>query len=338
MYEVQASAAQRPLDELVATALATYPGGTPTFVSVHPPLATDEPAMVMMKNGFGAGSGPWIRAHVDPYTGAVLASFAPDSNFPGFIAHLHAHLAMGEHGRGEQIVGAAGIVLLVFCVTGIVMWWPGARRLRRSMRVRTGKHPIVLHYDLHRVAGLVFLVPLLIVALTGVVLVFPEYTKAPLVRAFDLPRPPRGPQASGAGVHVTLEQVRALLAREFAAERLVSVQLPGSRNGIYQARLLLPGDARMRYGGGAKRTVWMDAATGRILRTHESAAAPVLARLLFEWIFPAHTGDIAGEAGRALAFVTSLLPPGLFVTGIVVWQGKRSRRRSSRACRIAEEG
>jgi hypothetical protein len=124
----------RPLDELVANAVRTYPGVVPTFVSIQPPLTSRETAMVVMKDRFGAGSGPWIRAHLDPYTGAVLASFDPRQTFSGVLFDLHSSLLVGEHTWGEQIVGVFGIVLLLFCVTGALLWWPGARRFTRAFK------------------------------------------------------------------------------------------------------------------------------------------------------------------------------------------------------------
>lgn len=120
-FRVHAHDEMRPLDELVANAVATYPDAQPTFVSIQPPLAHDEPAMVLMKNGFGDGSGPWVRTQLDPYTGAVLASFIPSKTFSGFLFDLHTSLLAGEHTWGEQVVGVFGILLLVFCISGGVL-------------------------------------------------------------------------------------------------------------------------------------------------------------------------------------------------------------------------
>lgn len=180
-FRVNVHGETRPLDGLVASAVATYPGAKPTFVSIQPPLAADEPATVIMKNRFGPGSGPWVRAQLDPYSGEVLASFVPEQTFSGILLHLHASLLVGEHTWGEQVVGVFGIFLLLFCVTGVILWWPGLTRLHRAFKVRAGSGALIFNYDLHRVIGIVLLIPLLLVALTGIVLVFPEYTRAPIV-------------------------------------------------------------------------------------------------------------------------------------------------------------
>ena len=324
-FRVSAQHEARPLDELVAKAAATYPGAKPTFVSIQPPLARDEPAMVVMKNRFGEGSGPWIRAQIDPYSGAVLASFNPRDTFSGFLFDLHTSLLAGEHTWGEQVVGVVGIVLLVFCMTGVVLWWPGVRRVHRGFQVRSGRGALVLHYDLHRVIGIVLLIPLSLVAVTGIVLVFPKYTKAPVVDAFGIERPPKAPQARGGGPRISLEGVRTIVAREYPTARLAGIQLPGNAKAAYQVRLLLPGDSKIRYGGGAKLLVWIDAASGEVLQEHNAKSMPVSSRVMFEWVFPTHTGDIAGEAGRLLMFVSGFVPLVLFVTGVYVWFQKRRK-------------
>ncbi len=325
-FRVQPSGEMRSLDELVANAVATYPGGKPTFVAVHPPVASGEPAMVVMKERFGEGSGPWVRAQLDPYSGTVLASFMPDQTFSGVLFNLHSSLLVGEHTWGEQIVGVFGIVLLFFSLSGAVLWWPGLKRLRAGFEVRVSRGRLIFNYDLHRVAGIALLIPLVLVAVTGIVLVFPQYTKGPLVNALGIERPPRAPQASGGHRRVSLDDVKGMVVGKYPRAKLVAIQLPGNPKSAYQARLLLPGDSKIRYGGGAKLAVWIDPANGESLMEHDATSMPASSRLMFEWIFPTHTGDIAGEIGRLLMFVSGLIPLVLFVTGLCMWSYKRSQR------------
>lgn len=326
-FRVQPNGETRPLDELMANALATYTHGEPTFVSIQPPLARDEPVMVMMKDRFGLGSGPWARVQLDPFSGTVTAAFVPEETFSGFLLQLHTSLLVGEHSWGEQLVGVFGILLVCFCLTGVFLWWPGLRRWRDGFKVRPGRGAVTLNYDLHRVIGIVFVIPLLLIALTGIVLVFPQYTKAPIVKAFGITPPPKAPQASGGFARVSLEEVKHVIARHYPAAKLMGITVPRKPKDAYQVRLLLPGDSKKRYGGGAKLSVWVDPATGAILKEHDLKSMSVSARVFFEWIFPTHTGDIAGEGGRFLALLTGLVPLLLFITGCYVWYCKRARPR-----------
>lgn len=72
-----------------------------------------------------------------------------------------------------------------------------------------------------------------------------------------------------------------------------------------------------------------DPASGETLMEHDASRMPGSSRLMFEWIFPTHTGDIAGATGRLLMFVSGLAPLVLFVTGLCVWFYKRRQRSGS---------
>lgn len=327
-YEVAPGERRLPLGTLVSPAVAAYPSARPSFVSVDLPLAPGEPLRVLMKD-FGRQEAPWWRVHVNPYTGETLASFDPGKTLTGFLFNLHAHWLTGEHRWGEQAVGWMGLVLLVFCVTGLVLWWPGWRQLGEGFRIRTSNGRGVFHGDLHRVLGFVFTVPLLLIALTGIMLVFPEYTRAPVVKALEVSRPPRPPHVNATGQHMPLEALQAVIQREFAEAKVLGIQLPPPGAGLYTVRLLQSGDERLRYGGGASLLVWVEAATGRIVQVLDWRSAPLATRVLFSWVFPIHTGDIAGAAGRLIAFVSGLVPSFLLVTGWIVWYRRRARRQRS---------
>jgi uncharacterized iron-regulated membrane protein len=325
-YEVALGEKRLPLDALVPPAVAAYPGVRPSFVSVDLPLAPDEPLRVLMKD-FSREEAPWWRVHVDPYTGEALASFDPEKTLTGFLFHLHANWLTGEHRWGERAVGWIGVALLVFCATGLILWWPGWRRLSEGFRTRASKGGSVFYGGLHRVLGFAFTIPLLLIALTGLMLVFPEYTRAPIVKALGVPQPPRPPRVDTADRHISLEVLQTLIQREFAEAKVLGIRLPPPGAGLYTVRLLQRGDERRRYGGGASLLVWVEAATGRIVQVFDWRSAPLASRALFFWLFPTHTGDIAGAAGRLIAFFSGLVPSFLLVTGWIVWYFRRARRQ-----------
>jgi uncharacterized iron-regulated membrane protein len=46
------------------------------------------------------------------------------------------------------------VMLLFLAATGLVVWWPGIRRLARGFRVRRGQGTYAFNHDLHNVIGL----------------------------------------------------------------------------------------------------------------------------------------------------------------------------------------
>jgi uncharacterized iron-regulated membrane protein len=67
------------------------------------------------------------------------------------IVDLHTNLAAGEIGRTVNMIGAA--CLIVLCLTGAVIWWPGLVHWRRSMTVEWRATFPRINWDLHSALG-----------------------------------------------------------------------------------------------------------------------------------------------------------------------------------------
>src|SRR5581483_3117565 len=75
-----------------------------------------------------------IQRLFNPYTGADVG----DALQPGFrallwLVDLHDNLLGGRKGR--LINGVGGVFTTLLCITGIVIWWPGIDKWRRSLVV-----------------------------------------------------------------------------------------------------------------------------------------------------------------------------------------------------------
>ncbi|MCM3897796.1 MULTISPECIES: PepSY domain-containing protein [Gordonia] len=51
---------------------------------------------------------------------------------------------------GAVILALTGLLLVFLAISGVIIWWPGLRRLRSRFRVRIGKGRFARDYDLHR--------------------------------------------------------------------------------------------------------------------------------------------------------------------------------------------
>ena len=109
----------------------------------------------------------------DPYTGADLGETIP----PGvrtldWFVSLHDDLLSGFTGR--TINGIGGIVLIVLCISGAVIWWPGTAAWRRGLSIlwRAGWKRV--NFDLHSAIGFWSFLFVFMWALSGVYLVFPH--------------------------------------------------------------------------------------------------------------------------------------------------------------------
>ena len=68
----------------------------------------------------------------DPFTGKDLGPSVPQGILIiAWFSNLHTNLLAGQIGR--KINGVISILVVLLCVSGLVIWWPGPGRVRRSL-------------------------------------------------------------------------------------------------------------------------------------------------------------------------------------------------------------
>lgn len=88
------------------------------------------------------------------------------------LIELHADLLAGPIGRTVNGVGA--LAVLLSAITGLVIWWPGNKRWRRSLIVRRGVSWKRFNWDLHSAIGFWSFGCIMIFAVSGLYLSIPE--------------------------------------------------------------------------------------------------------------------------------------------------------------------
>ena len=269
----------------------------------------------------------WMDAHgsrtvyVDPYSGAVLGVRSVGDSLVGTLREFHVSLLSGE--TGEAVVGASGCVLIVLGLSGLVLWWPGRRKLALGFTLR---RPLLwrrANYDVHKLGGIFSLVFLLLAALTGVSLVFPApfeqtlrwTTRAPARIAPPVPGP-------AAGEPLPIDVLLAEADRALPGARTTRVDLPASPTAPLRVRKRFPEE---RHPVGMS-LVYVDRHKGVVLRADNALEAPLASRLL-ALRYPLHIGVWGGTATRCLAVLTGLFPAGLFLTGFFLWLSRRNPPR-----------
>jgi uncharacterized iron-regulated membrane protein len=109
---------------------------------------------------------------VDPFTGRDLGPSRPASiGVLAWLSDLHINLLAGDTGR--KVNGMLAIFVVILGVTGLMIWWPGTGRLRRSLVIDFRTNWKRLNWDLHSVVGFWTFAFVFIWGVTGVYLVFP---------------------------------------------------------------------------------------------------------------------------------------------------------------------
>lgn len=96
-----------------------------------------------------------------------------------WLVKTHDNLLAGSRGRLVNGIGGACLVLL--CLTGVVIWWPGVKNWRRSLTVQWRAHIGRVSWDLHSALGFWLFPFILVWGLTGFYFGFPAVMN-PLIR------------------------------------------------------------------------------------------------------------------------------------------------------------
>ena len=151
--------------------------------------------------------------------------------YAGYLPFLEkpAHILGNEELTvGGLILAVTGLMLLLLAATGLVVWWPGIRRLARGLRVRRRQGTYAFNYDLHNVVG-VAAVPFLVMwGLTGAHFELKQvselwYAVLPGERRRGARRSSRSPSP---GRPVTMDEAAAIARRTVPDGRLISVSVP----------------------------------------------------------------------------------------------------------------
>lgn len=239
------------------------------------------------------------------------------------LFHLHRYLLAGE--IGKTVIGISGLALMLTSLLGLVLWWPAPTRrsLRQALRISFDGSWKRLAHTGHRALGFFALPALALLGFSGLYFnlpnwVMPVVASVAHVSAAAKPvnqRPEGGP----------IGPVKAMAAAQalFPQGRISRIALPAKATAPYEIRLRQPGE--LRKGDGATR-VSIDAYSGAVLRVLDPLRAPPGDTFL-GWLFPLHTGEALGAAGRLFICCFGLMPALFLATGMLMWW----RRRCSQA-------
>lgn len=276
------------------------------------------------KGGKGKGEGGGPRVFVNPYTAVVTGELNPRDNFFKTVEKLHRGLVAGP--TGKLVMGVNAIVFLFILGTGLVLWWPTARKaLKPRLSVKWGSGWKRLNHDFHISLGFYASLFLFIMALTGVGMSFDwvgeginKLTHSPTKR----PEPPTSAAPAVGAAALTPDAVLALARQQAPDAEAYTVQLPKEPTGSIRVAVLRPGAITEN----ATDEVYFDQYSGAVLSTQTYAQRPVGQRIrgLFK---PVHTGAIGGKTTKLLALVFGLLGATFPITGTIMWLNRRRKKQ-----------
>ncbi len=169
--------------------------------------------LALQEDGSRAGG----KVFVNPYTGEITRT-SKEFSWAEWLTSLHRRLAYGK--IGQMVVGVSSLVLAITSIFGLVLWWP----MRGRTFARAWKRGNAL--DWHNALGVVVLLPLIIMALTGITFTWGKSIFPPLERLQGRPA-----QVAPPKVQPPDDRTRAPMDEVI---RTVEQSLPGGRIGGIQ--------------------------------------------------------------------------------------------------------
>ncbi len=325
------------------------------------------PADVILNRGvYEVMNTDYLRqAHVDPGTGELLGVGSHDRGVIGFLRNLHMcglacegytgfvpFLAkpvpffgskvafIGNEGLtwGGMILGLTGLILLLLCISGIVIWWPGLRDWARGWKVRRGKGRYATNYDLHKVVGMAVIPFLLMWAITGAGFEFRQVGQAWFALLPGSATPIEAEEdhfhsTPITGRSVSMAEARAIVAETVPGARMTSISVP-DRSDPESAYHVWVQDGIDPYAYGnwsGDLEITVDRYSGEARVTYGEGGAPFSRVLWEEWNYPFHAGIPFNGWWRTIWLFVGLTPLLLAVTGITTWVTRRRMRGRKRA-------
>lgn len=167
---VPISGARLSKDELKQAVHREHPGYSISYIweSKRPNEATE----VWIEKD-GVKKPHTVGRLVDPFTGHDLGPSRPwVIGAVAWMSDLHTNLLAGDTGR--KVNGVLAIFVTALAVTGLLLWWPGTGRVKRSMKIDFRSNWKRLNWDLHSVVGFWMFAFVFVWGVTGIFLVFPK--------------------------------------------------------------------------------------------------------------------------------------------------------------------
>lgn len=320
-----ASAAEgKPLDAIVAQAIAENGGGVPLFIgfSQDSPIITvttgptpDAPAELMRLFSFNRMTGESI--------GEVK-----EEGVMHFLLQVHTDMFLGL--PGMLFLGVMGFLFVLAIISGVVLYLPFMRRLRFGT-LRTERSARVRWLDYHNLLGMVTLGWALVIGLTGIINAFADPltdswrdgAMAEMVAAYQ-GQAPLEPARYG-----SID--RAMMAAK-TAEPGLSPQFIGFPGGAWSSAhhyaIFFQGDTPLT--SHVLTPALVDAETGKLT---DIRSMPALNQALM-LSKPLHFGDYGGLLLKILWALFTLMTIWVLGSGLYLWLGKRAPGSDARLAEI----
>jgi uncharacterized iron-regulated membrane protein len=218
-------------------------------------------------------------------------------------------------------------LLIISTLSGLIVWWPLTGKWRQALTLKSKASFTRLNFDLHKTGGFYSAIVLVVVFFSGLFMNMPERV-IPLIELFSptsfrygfksTPQPNLTP--------IGMAEAVAITDRLYPDGRSDWLYSGIKKDGTYS---VCKKDIHTAHSFLDRRCVVLDKYTGKTLDIDDPSRDSG-GDVFIQWQWGLHSGQAFGWTGRILIFLSGLVCPLLFVTGVIRWWQKRIAANTKR--------
>lgn len=220
---------------------------------------------------------------------------------------------------GKYVTGTSTIIfLLLILVSGIYIWYKTySAALKNGFKIKCKSKKNKFNFDLHKVLGVSFFIPLLTIAFTGAYFTYNSYYKKALSVLDSKTILKQETQTNNPS------SFKEILLDSDKCYALRAIYYPKDANDNYRFRYI---ESRFKKQG-LRKTKELTVSTNLKTVSLTDYSNDVSSNRVAAQFYPVHIGEIAGLFGRILVFIAGLIPITLYITGFRIYLFKKRRTR-----------
>lgn len=257
----------------------------------------------------------------NPYTGQLLGKQDIEHDFMHAVEDMHKTLFLGE--IGKWIIKINVVVFLVMLLSGLYLWWPRKKNQRKLAFNLTMKGKFqVVNYSFHNTLGFYFLVPLLLITLTGIWwAIKPVQYATYAALGQKMKEPNKLTSIYQADMNFSADAAFGSVATKYAGWNEAHINFAKNDTEPLKVNLKYPYEIYKK-----SNVFEFDQYSGRVLKS-ELFANYNIADKIKHSNRDLHTGQNFGIFGKLLAFFASLFAASLPITGFLIWYQRKYKTK-----------
>ena len=256
----------------------------------------------------------------NPYTAQLLGRQDLENDFMHYVEEMHTSLFMGE--VGKWIIKINVVIFFIMLLTGLYLWWPRKKNQRKmafNLNLK-GKFQVI-NYSIHNTLGFYFLLPLMLISLTGIWWAIKPVQKGVYaVMGEKMKKPQKLNSTFEEGKIFSPDMAFGSVATQYAGWQEAHINFAKTAKECIRVNLKYPYDVYKK-----SNVFEFDQYSGKILKSELFVNYSSVDKIKHA-NRDLHTGQNYGLMGKLLAFFGSLFATSLPVTGFLIWYQRKYKQ------------